>query len=61
MGNGLLMLDRAVYGRQESWEDSPKGWPQPLGSGQPMSQQFRLDGRPIAQWSAASHTQRQEA
>ena len=22
-----------------------------FGSGQPMSQQFRLDGRPISQWS----------
>jgi predicted dithiol-disulfide oxidoreductase (DUF899 family) len=50
MGNSLLMLDRTVYGRQEPWEDSPEGWPQPFGSGQPMSQQFRLDGRPIAQW-----------
>lgn len=22
------MLDLAVYGRQEDWEDSPPGWPQ---------------------------------
>jgi hypothetical protein len=22
------MLDLAVYGRQELWEDSPSGWPQ---------------------------------
>lgn len=51
MGNSLLMLDRTVYGRQEPWEDSPEGWPQPFGSGQPMSQQFQLDGRPISQWS----------
>ena len=51
MGNSLLMLDRTVYGRQEPWEDSPEGWPQPFGSGQPMSQQFRIEGRPIAQWS----------
>ena len=51
MGNSLLMLDRTVYGRQEPWEDSPEGWPQSFGSGTPMSQQFRLDGRPIAQWS----------
>lgn len=40
-----------VYGRQESSEDSPEGWPQPFGSGLPMSHQFRLDGRPISQWS----------
>jgi predicted dithiol-disulfide oxidoreductase (DUF899 family) len=51
MGNSLLMLDRTVYGRQEPWEESPKGWPQPFGSGTPMSQQFRLNGRPISQWS----------
>ena len=51
MGNSYGMLDMTVYGRQEPWEDSPEGWPQPFGSGQPMSQQFRLDGRPISQWS----------
>ena len=51
MGNSLLMLDRTVYGRQEPWEESPEGWPQPFGSGQPMSHQFSLDGRPISQWS----------
>ncbi len=50
LGNSLLMLDRTVYGRQEPWEDSPAGWPQPFGSETPMSGQFRLDGRPIAQW-----------
>ena len=50
MGNNLLMLDRTIYGRQEPWEDSPEGWPQSFGSGTPMSGQFRLDGRPIAQW-----------
>src|ERR1017187_4787197 len=51
MGNSYGMLDMTVYGRQEPWEDSPEGWPQPFGSGRPMSQQFRLDGRPISQWS----------
>jgi Bacterial protein of unknown function (DUF899) len=51
MGNSYGMLDMTVYGRQELWEDSPEGWPQPFGSGRPMSQQFRLDGRPISQWS----------
>lgn len=50
MGSSLLMLDRTVYGRQEPWEDSPEGWPQPFGEGEPMSHQFTLDGRPIAQW-----------
>ena len=42
------LLDRAVYGRQEIWEDSPDGWPQRWDS---QGGQFRLDGRPTAQWS----------
>lgn len=42
------LLDLTVYGRQESWENSPKGWPQHWGS---KGGQFRLDGRPTAQWS----------
>ncbi len=41
------LLDRTVYGRQESWEDSPDGWPQRWNAG---GGQFQLDGRPIAQW-----------
>ncbi len=42
------LLDRTVYGRQEAWEDSPAGWPQPIaGSISP----WRTDGRPTAQWS----------
>src|SRR5581483_1126737 len=27
------LLDRTVYGRQEAWEDSPPGWPQPWHAG----------------------------
>ncbi len=42
------LLDLTVYGRQEFWEDSPEGWPQHWGS---KGGQFRLDGRPTAQWS----------
>lgn len=42
------LLDLTVYGRQEFWEDSPVGWPQHWGS---RGAQFRLDDRPIAQWS----------
>jgi hypothetical protein len=41
------LLDRTVYGRQELWEDSPPGWPQHWGT---QGDQFRLDGRPTAQW-----------
>jgi predicted dithiol-disulfide oxidoreductase (DUF899 family) len=52
-GNELMapsygLLDRTVYGRQEFWEDSPEGWPQHWDS---TGGQFRLNGRPTAQWS----------
>ena len=42
------LLDMTVYGRQETWEDSPAGWPQPW---RPDGEQFRTDGRPTAHWS----------
>jgi predicted dithiol-disulfide oxidoreductase (DUF899 family) len=46
MGNSYPLLDLTVYGRQESWEDSPSGWPQ-----KPEGQHsYRRDGRPIRQW-----------
>ncbi len=45
------LLDLTVHGRQEFWEDSPEGWPQHWGS---QGGQFRLDGRPAAQWSRIS-------
>jgi predicted dithiol-disulfide oxidoreductase (DUF899 family) len=47
MDNSYRLLDLTVYGRQEEWEDSPTGWP--LRS--KGKQNFRIDGRPIAQWS----------
>lgn len=48
------ILDMTVHGRQETWEDSPAGWPQPY---EIRGQQFRKDGRPTAQWAriAAGH------
>ena len=46
MDNSFHLLDLTVYGRQEDWEDSPKGWPQ----GRDGKQRMRVDGRPIAQW-----------
>jgi predicted dithiol-disulfide oxidoreductase (DUF899 family) len=49
MGSSYNMLDMTVYGRQESWEESPEGWPQPHTS--TRGAQMRLDGRPISQWS----------
>ncbi|MEV0646576.1 DUF899 family protein [Phytomonospora sp. NPDC050363] len=42
----LLLLDMTVYGRQETWEDSPEGWPQ-----DPAQSWFRRDGRPLPQWT----------
>jgi predicted dithiol-disulfide oxidoreductase (DUF899 family) len=42
------LLDLTVYGRQETWEESPQGWPQPYAT---RGEQFRLNGRPTAQWS----------
>ena len=46
MDNSYRLLDLTVYGRQETWEDSPSGWPQ----GDVMDT-LRRDGRPIPQWS----------
>jgi predicted dithiol-disulfide oxidoreductase (DUF899 family) len=46
MDYSLALLDLTVYGRQESWEDSPSGWPQA-----PVMSYLRTDGRPTAQWS----------
>jgi predicted dithiol-disulfide oxidoreductase (DUF899 family) len=46
MDNSYRLLDLTVYGRQETWEDSPVGWPQ-----QPEGEHaYRIDGRPIVQW-----------
>jgi predicted dithiol-disulfide oxidoreductase (DUF899 family) len=47
MDNSYRLLDLTVYGRQEKWEDSPAGWPQPWDEDE---QYMRTDGRPIAQW-----------
>jgi predicted dithiol-disulfide oxidoreductase (DUF899 family) len=44
MDNSYRLLDLTVYGRQETWEDSPTGW---LKGKQVM----RTNGRPTAQWS----------
>jgi Bacterial protein of unknown function (DUF899) len=44
------LLDMTVHGRQETWEDSPDGWPQPWGDAK-NPEVWRTNGRPIAQWS----------
>ena len=46
MDNSYRLLDLTVYGRHETWEASPGGWPQ-WSEGK---QNMRSDGRPISQW-----------
>jgi len=59
------LMDLTAYGRQESWEDSPPGWPQRCTntrteSGPPSWTPVRTwpGGRPAAQWDrlAAGHS-----
>ena len=45
--NSYHLLDLTVYGRQETWEESPEGWPQPYATG--ASSSAPMDGQP-AQW-----------
>lgn len=42
------LLDLTVHGRQEDWEDSPAGWPQPWRLADGL---HRTGGRPTAQWA----------
>ncbi len=58
MDYSYALMDLTVHGRQESWEDSPPGWPQQCTNARtdagppawtPVSQW--PGGRPIAQWS----------
>jgi hypothetical protein len=50
MDYSWALLDRTIYGRQETWEDSPAGWPQPWGQGTDEPNWYRVNGRPISQW-----------
>jgi predicted dithiol-disulfide oxidoreductase (DUF899 family) len=45
------LLDLTVYGRQETWEDSPARWPKRWGRGTAEPNPYRTNGRPISQWS----------
>ena len=63
MDYSYALMDLTVFGRQEPWEDSPAGWPQPWQ--QDEAGAIRTNGprstspaprslpgsRPIAQWS----------
>jgi predicted dithiol-disulfide oxidoreductase (DUF899 family) len=48
MDNSCALMDLTVYGRQETWEDSPAEWPQPWPVNSSVT---RTNGRPAAQWS----------
>jgi predicted dithiol-disulfide oxidoreductase (DUF899 family) len=58
MDYSYALMDLTVYGRQESFEDSPPGWPQQCSytrsmAGPPAWPPVSVwpEGRPIAQWS----------
>jgi hypothetical protein len=60
MDYSYALMDLTVYGRQESWEDSPAGWPQQCSitrtaDGPPAWTPIPMStwpaGRQIAQWS----------
>ncbi|MGO9903611.1 MAG: DUF899 family protein [Solirubrobacteraceae bacterium] len=58
MDYGYALMDLTVYGRQESFEDSPPDWPRECSytrtsSGPPAWTPIsvRPDGRPIVHWS----------
>jgi predicted dithiol-disulfide oxidoreductase (DUF899 family) len=46
MDNSYSLMDLTVYGRQETYEDSPEGWPQDWEPGG-----LTANGRPISHWS----------
>jgi predicted dithiol-disulfide oxidoreductase (DUF899 family) len=48
MDNLLALMDLTVYGRQETWQEVPPGWPQPRRADR---DNWRANGRPTAQWS----------
>jgi predicted dithiol-disulfide oxidoreductase (DUF899 family) len=43
MDYSLTLMDLTVYGRQQSWEDSPDGWPV-------NDELHRINGRPPVHW-----------
>jgi predicted dithiol-disulfide oxidoreductase (DUF899 family) len=53
MDYSYALMDLTVYGRQEPWEDSPPGRPQPwqVDGSLRETNNLRTGGRPIAQWS----------
>jgi predicted dithiol-disulfide oxidoreductase (DUF899 family) len=58
MAPSYALMDMTAYGRQETWEDSPAGWPQRFTND---GDQFRLDGRPTSQWSRLTQSHGDDA
>lgn len=66
MSSSLQLIDLSPYGRQETWEDSPEGWPQgPEGAFWRTDDHGKLagygyggdrPGRPTSQWSRPGAT-----
>lgn len=62
----LNLIDMTVYGRQETWEDSPEGWPQGQtylfwrtdheGTLVGLGENGERPGRPTAQWGRPGAT-----
>jgi predicted dithiol-disulfide oxidoreductase (DUF899 family) len=46
LDNTYRLMDLTVYGRQETWENSPPDWIQHVDNSN-----LRTNGRPVAQWS----------
>lgn len=51
----LRLLDLTPYGRQETWEDSPPGYPQVQAG-----DWWAREGRPVAQWTVTDEPVPQE-
>ncbi|MFG2012246.1 DUF899 family protein [Micromonospora sp. NPDC048868] len=50
------LLDLTPYGRQESWEDSPEGWPQePTYSWMRLHDRYGAEADPCAHHAAPPH------
>ena len=47
MDYSYALMDLTVYGRQEPWEDSPPGWPQPWQDGAAPHPDRRPPHRPV--------------
>jgi predicted dithiol-disulfide oxidoreductase (DUF899 family) len=54
LDNSYALMDLTVYGRQESWEDSPPGWPQQCTNTRTAA--GAPDWPPVPEWPAGRPT-----